>query len=197
MERATPPRVRSAANGVKSVNLALQGGGAHGAFGWGVLDRLLEEESLSFDGVSATSAGAMNAALLAYGLAEGGREGAKDALARFWRKIANSALFSPLQPTLMDRLLHNHSLELSPAFMMFDIMSRIYSPYELNPFNHNPLRKALETAVDFEKLRRESPIRLFLSATNVRQGKVRVFKTPEITSDAVLASACLPFMFQA
>jgi NTE family protein len=183
--------------GLKSVNLALQGGGAHGAFGWGVLDRLLEDERVSFDGVSATSAGAMNAALLAYGLTVGGREGAKIALANFWRKIANLSLFSPLQPTLFDRILHNHSLEMSPAFMMFDIMSRIYSPYELNPFNHNPLRKALEDAVDFERLRKESPVRLFLSATNVRQGKVRIFKTSEITADAVLASACLPFLFQA
>jgi NTE family protein len=147
-ESAPPKRVRNAAAGIKSINLALQGGGAHGAFGWGVLDRLLEEETLSFDGVSATSAGAMNATILASGLAEGGRDGARTALSEFWRKIANSALFSPLQPTLMDRVLHNHSLEMSPVFMMFDIMSRIYSPYELNPFNHNPLRKALETVVD-------------------------------------------------
>ncbi len=194
---AAPKRVRRGDAAVKTVNLALQGGGAHGAFGWGVLDRLLEEEQIAFDGVSATSAGAMNATLLAYGLAEGGREGAKDALAKFWRKIANSAMFSPLQPTPMDRLFHNHSLEMSPAFMMMDIMTRVFSPYEVNPFNHNPLRKALESSVDFEKLRADSPVRLFLSATNVRQGKVRVFKKDEITADAVLASACLPFMFQA
>ncbi len=96
----------------------------------------------------------------------------------------------------MDRLFHNHSLEKSPAFMMFDIMTRLYSPYELNPFNHNPLRKTLEDSVDFDRLSRESPIKLFLSATNVRSGKVRVFKNAEISADAVLASACLPFMFQ-
>lgn len=192
-----PKRLRKPDSGVRAVNLALQGGGAHGAFGWGVLDRLLEEESLSFDGVSATSAGAMNAALLAYGLASGGRDGAKSALENFWKRIANSAMFSPLQPTLADRMLHNHSLEMSPAFMMMDIMTRVFSPYETNPFNYNPLRRALEQVIDFDKLRRESPIRLFLSATNVRQGKVRVFKTDELTSDAVLASACLPFMFQA
>lgn len=196
-ESASPKRLRKGDGGPKSVNLALQGGGAHGAFGWGVLDRLLEEESLAFDGVSATSAGAMNAALLAYGLSSGGREGAKTALANFWRKIANSARLSPLQPTLIDRMMHNHSLELSPAFMMMDIMTRVFSPYETNPYNYNPLRKALEAVVDFEKLRAESPVKLFLSATNVRQGKVRVFKNEEITADAVLASACLPFMFQA
>ncbi len=180
----------------KSINLALQGGGAHGAFGWGVLDRLLEEEQLSIDGVSATSAGAMNAAVLADGLAAGGRDGAKASLAKFWRKVANSAIFSPLQPTPLDRLFHNHSMEMSPVFMMFDIMTRLYSPYELNPLNHNPLRKTLTDSVDFERLSRESPVKLFLSATNVRTGKVRVFQNAEITADAVLASACLPFMFQ-
>jgi NTE family protein len=194
--RAAAPAPRPARNTPKSVNLALQGGGAHGAFGWGVLDRLLEEEALSFDGVSATSAGAMNAVLLADGLAAGGRDGAREALARFWRKVANAALFSPLQPTMFDRLLHNHSMETSPAFMMFDIMTRLYSPYELNPFNHNPLRKTLEDVVDFERLSRESPVRLFLSATNVRTGKVRIFKTADISADAVLASACLPFIFR-
>ena len=196
-EATSPKRLRKSESGLKTVNLALQGGGAHGAFGWGVLDRLLEEESIAFDGVSATSAGAMNAALLAFGLASGGREGAKTALANFWRKIADSARFSPLQPTLIDRMMHNHSLEMSPAFMMMDIMTRVFSPYETNPYNYNPLRKALEQVVDFEKLRAESPVRLFLSATNVRQGKVRIFKNAEITADAVLASACLPFMFQA
>lgn len=194
---ATVKSTRRAGDAFKTVNLALQGGGAHGAFGWGVLDRLLEEEQLFFDGVSATSAGAMNAALLAYGLAEGGREGAKSALAGFWRRIADAASFSPLQPTPMDRLLHNHSLEMSPAFLIMDIMTRVFSPYETNPGNYNPLRKALEASVDFDKLRAKSPVRLFLSATNVRQGKVRVFTTNEISADAVLASACLPFMFQA
>lgn len=192
-----PGRNGATGRSLKSVNLALQGGGAHGAFGWGVLDRLLEEDTLKFDGISATSAGAMNAALLAYGLATGGREAAKAALETFWRKIARTAMFSPLQPTLIDRLTHNHSLEMSPAFMMMDIMTRVFSPYETNPLNYNPLRKTLEQIVDFEKLRADSSVRLFLSATNVRSGKVRVFKNEEITADAVLASACLPFMFQA
>ena len=196
-QKSASKRVRKPDAAVKTINLALQGGGAHGAFGWGVLDRLLEDERVAFDGVSATSAGAMNAAVLAYGLAAGGREGAKTALANFWRRVANAAIFSPLQPTMLDRMFHNHSLEMSPAFLMFDLMSRIFSPYETNPLNHNPLRKALEDSVDFEQLRSESPVKLFLSATNVRQGKVRVFKTDEITADVVLASACLPFMFQA
>lgn len=183
--------------GVKAINIALQGGGAHGAFAWGVLDRLLEEERIAIEGVSATSAGAMNATVLAAGLADGGRDRAKEALDGFWRRVARASVFSPLQPSLFDRMTHNHSLELSPAFMMFDVMTRMFSPYELNPLNNNPLRKVLEDSVDFDRIRAASPVKLFLSATNVRQGKVRVFTTGEITSDVVLASACLPFMFHA
>jgi NTE family protein len=181
----------------KTVNLALQGGGAHGAFAWGVLDRLLEDERIAFEGVSATSAGAMNAVVMAYGLAEGGREGARRALTGFWRRISHSSAFGPLQPSPLDRLLHNHSLEYSPAFLMLDLMSRMFSPYQLNPMNYNPLRQVLEQVVDFERLRAAAPLKLFLSATNVRTGKVKVFGSDEITADAVMASACLPFMFQA
>jgi NTE family protein len=185
------------ASEVKTINLALQGGGAHGAFAWGVLDRLLEEPRIAFDGVSATSAGAMNATVLAYGLALGGREGARKALAAFWRRIAHVGLWSPLQPSLIDRALHNHRLDWSPVFLVFDLLSRVLSPYELNPMGLNPLRQVLEQSVDFERLRTRCPIRLFLSATNVRTGKVKVFETREITADAVMASACLPFLFQA
>jgi NTE family protein len=183
--------------GTKTVNLALQGGGAHGAFAWGVLDRLLEDDRIAFEGISATSAGAMNATVMAYGFAEGGREGARRALANFWRRVSHASVFSPLQPSLLDRALHNHSLSLSPAFGMFDVMTRLFSPYEFNPLNLNPLRKVLENSVDFERLRRGSSIKLFLCATNVRTGKVKVFDNKEITIDAVMASACLPFMFKA
>jgi NTE family protein len=182
---------------VKTVNLALQGGGAHGAFAWGVLDRLLEDERISFEGISACSAGAMNAAVLAYGLTEGGREGAKRALANFWRHISHSALFSPLQPSPIDRLLHNHSMENSPAFFMLDLMTRMLSPYQFNPMNYNPLRKVLEQTVDFERLHKGCAVKLFLSATNVCSGKVKIFRNEDVTIDAVLASACLPFLFQA
>ncbi len=183
---------------VRYINLALQGGGAHGAFTWGVLDRLLEDERIGFDGISATSAGAMNATVVAYGMAEGGCEGARKALTNFWRRVSHAAKFSPLQPTMFDRLLGNASLEHSPAFMVFDVMSRLLSPYQLNPFNYNPLRDVLAACVDFEKLKQACcPIRLYLSATNVRTGKVKLFANDEITVDAVMASACLPFMFQA
>jgi len=186
------------ASNLKRINLALQGGGSHGAFAWGVLDRLLEDNCIDFDGISATSVGAVNATVLAYGLAVGGRAGARHALADIWRRVANLALLSPLQPTPFDRLTGNQSLETSPAFVLFDIMTRLFSPYQLNPFNINPLRSILCDAVDFDAIRNSHcPIKLFLSATNVRTGKIRVFENDEIGPDAVLASACLPFLFQA
>jgi NTE family protein len=195
--RHAPARAKAASNRVRTVNLALQGGGAHGAFAWGVLDRLLEDERIGFEGVTACSAGAMNAVVLAYGLTEGGRQGAKTALANFWRRISHAASLSPLQPTWFDRLTHNHAMESSPAFMAFDLMTRMMSPYEFNPLNYNPLREVLAQSVEFERLNKDCAVKLFLSATNVCTGKVRVFKNPEITIDSVLASACLPFMFQA
>src|SRR5690349_14419574 len=183
---------------IKAINLALQGGGAHGAFTWGVLDRLLEDERLAIDGISACSAGAMNAAVLAYGYAVGGREGARDSLAGFWRRISEAALTSPLQPSPLDRVLGDHSLRHSPAFVAFDMLTRLFSPYDYNPLGLNPLRDVLRRCVDFEVLAKAAcPIKVFLSATNVRTGKVRVFERREVTVDAVLASACLPFLFQA
>ena len=192
-----PQPARAHAATTKPINLALQGGGAHGAFTWGVLDRLLEDERVSFEGTVATSAGAMNAAVLAYGLAEGGRNGARKALANFWRRVSHAASTGPLQPSLMDRLANNRSLESSPAFMWFDLVSRLMSPYQFNPFNLNPLRHALEQSVDFEVIRRKCELKLFICATNVRSGKIKIFDRNEITADAVMASACLPLMFQA
>jgi NTE family protein len=182
---------------VKTLNLALQGGGAHGAFAWGVLDRLLEDERISFEGVSATSAGAMNAVVLAYGLTEGGRQGARRALANFWRRVSHSALLSPLQPTLWDRITHDHSMRNNAAFVVMDLVTRLLSPYQFNPGNYHPLRGILEQSVDFSRLRESCAVRLFLSATNVRTGKVKVFDNSELSVDAVLASGCLPFLFQA
>lgn len=179
----------------KKVNLALQGGGAHGAFAWGVLDRLLEDGRLEFDGVSATSAGAMNATVLAYGLTVGGADGAREQLALFWKKISEAGSRGPLQPSWYDKMLGNHSLDYSPAFMIMDLMSRVMSPYELNPFNFNPLRDVLESVVDFPTLRAGCPVKLYLSATNVRTGKVKLFESHEIGPDHVLASGCLPFLF--
>ena len=122
---------------------------------------------------------------------------AKAALAGFWRRISHAAAFSPLQPSPWDRLTHNHALDSSPAFLLFDLMTKVVSPYQLNPWNWNPLRHVLEQSVDFERLRERAPVKLFLAATNVRTGKVKVFTGAEITPDAVMASACLPFLFQA
>jgi NTE family protein len=183
---------------VKAVNLALQGGGAHGAFTWGVLDRLLEEERISIEGISATSAGAMNATVFTYGYTRGGRDGAKAALTRFWKSISFAAMHSPLQPSWLDRMIGRHSLRFSPAFVMVDLLTRLFSPYEFNLFNLNPLKELLDASVDFAALRRsDNPIKLFLSATNVRTGKVKVFERREIDARHVLASSCLPFLFQA
>ncbi|HUN47257.1 MAG TPA: patatin-like phospholipase family protein [Stellaceae bacterium] len=195
---ARPASKKKAAAEQKTLNLALQGGGAHGAFTWGVLDRLAEDERIAIDGISATSAGAMNAVAFTYGWSQGGRQGARQALANFWRRISHAALLGPLQPSWLDRALHNHSLQFSPAFVALDLVSRLFSPYEFNPFNQNPLRDVLEASVDFEALRRsDCPIKLFLSATNVRSGKVKVFERNEVCPDRTLASACLPFLFQA
>ncbi len=198
---ATAPRTRRSAGSAvetKTINLALQGGGSHGAFTWGVLDRLLEDERIIIEGISATSAGAMNASVFTYGYAIGGRDGAKRALAGFWRRVSHAASQGPLQPSWLDKMMGNHSLQFSPAFMMADLMTRLFSPYELNPLNRNPLKDVLEASVDFEALRRsDCPIKLYLSATNVRSGKVKVFERHEICADRVLASGCLPFMFQA
>ena len=187
-----------AAQAVKPVSLALQGGGAHGAFTWGVLDRLCEEPRISIEGISATSAGAMNGAVFASGLAKGGREGARTALEAYWKRVARAGESSPLRPSVFDRLFGFTSPDQSPAFLAFDLMTRMLSPYQFNPLNLNPLRTVLQQSVDFDALRSDKcPVKLFLSATNVRTGKVKIFENNDITADAVLASSCLPFLFQA
>src|SRR5690606_1234898 len=134
--------------GRKRINLALQGGGAHGAFAWGVLDRILEDGRIEIEGVVGTSAGAMNAAVTAYGLSVGGNEGAREALRNFWRRISDAAKFSPLQPTPFDKMFRPlGSLDLSPGFIFYDAISRMISPYQLNPMNRNPLREVLEASI--------------------------------------------------
>jgi NTE family protein len=178
------------------VDLALQGGGAHGAFTWGVLDRLLEEPWLRIDGISGTSAGAMNAAVLIDGHAAGGAAGARAALEAFWQSVSRAALLSPLRRTPLDLLLGRWTLDYSPAFIAMDLASRLFSPYDLNPGGFNPLREILADSIDFERLA-QAPIKLFVTATNVRTGRGRVFRNSVITPDVLLASACLPTLFQA
>jgi NTE family protein len=178
------------------VDFALQGGGSHGAFTWGVLDRLLEEPWLLVDGISGTSAGAMNAAVFVDGYTDGGAEGARSALEKYWRYVSRSARFSPFRRSPMDTFFGRWTLDNSPLFVAMDLMSRLYSPYDLNPGGLNPLKDILEDLIDFERLRK-APIKLFITATNVRTGRARVFRNAEITPDVLLASACLPTLFQA
>jgi NTE family protein len=178
------------------VDLALQGGGAHGAFTWGVLDRLLEEPWLQYDGISGTSAGAMNAAVMADGFAKGGAGDARAALEDFWRRVSRAAQFSPFRRSPLDVLLGRWSLDHSPVFIAMDMMARVFSPYDTNLTGSNPLRDILAECVDFRRLA-QAPIKLFVTATNVRTGQGRVFRNGEVTPDVLLASACLPTLFQA
>jgi NTE family protein len=178
------------------VDLALQGGGAHGAFTWGALERLIEEPWLRIDGVSGTSAGAMNAAAFVDGYTDAGVEGARAAMEAFWTRVAAAGRFNPLQRSPLDMLLGRWTLDNSPAFLAMDIASRVFSPYDLNPSGSNPLRDILRETIDFERLAR-APIKLFVTATNVATGQARVFRNADLTADALLASACLPTMFQA
>ena len=172
-----------------TVNLALQGGGAHGAFTWGVLDQLLEDGRLDFEGISGTSAGAMNAAVMAHGLNIGGRDGAREALEKFWTGVAGSLPFEVAMPSS-----DGQNVSLLPAMKVMLQWAHYFSPHQLNPFDLNPLRDILQAQVDFESLRAQSPLKLFIAATHANTGKVRLFRTPEISADAVLASSCLPTM---
>ena len=178
------------------IDLALQGGGAHGAFTWGVLDRLLEERWLEIDGISGTSAGAMNAAVLVHGHASGGADGARQALSDFWKRVSESARFSPFRRSPLDVILGRWTLDNSPLFVAADLAARIWSPYDLNRAGSNPLADILQASIDFEALAR-APIHLFVTATNVETGRGRVFRNAEITAEVLLASACLPTVFQA
>jgi NTE family protein len=178
------------------VDLALQGGGAHGAFTWGVLDRLLEEPRLQIEGISGTSAGAMNAAVLISGQAAGGAEGAKAALEQFWRRVSDAAVLSPFRRTPLDVMLGRWTLDTSPMFVTLDLMARIFSPYDLNPHGANPLRDILADCIDFWRVAK-SQVKLFVTATNVHTGRGHIFRNTELTPEVLLASACLPTLFQA
>ena len=192
-------KIRSAVGGNgsgKPINLALQGGGAHGAFTWGVLDALLSDERLTIESISGTSAGAMNAVVLADGLEEGGPDGARAKLEAFWSSVsAGSAATSAGQ--IMGKLF---SFWQPPGFStlgFFQQVSGLVSPYRMNPLNINPLKDNLESLVDFDRVGHCQATRLFVSATNVKTGKIKIFTGEEVTADAVMASACLPFLFQA
>jgi NTE family protein len=186
---------------VQPLDLALQGGGSHGAFTWGVLDRLLEDETLEISGISGTSAGAMNAVALAAGLMEGGRVGARACLRRFWEQVARTSPFHHFESSPFGPWLGQANPWLAPYAQALQQAARLMgsqlSPYQLNPLNLNPLRDILADSVDFERVRACNRTQLFIAATHVATGELRVFRQDELTADMVLASACLPLLFQA
>ena len=189
---------QNAQKGVRRVlNLALQGGGSHGAFAWGVLDRLLEEDNLYFDGISGTSAGAANAVVLCDGFAAGGRQGAKEALRRYWERVSDLWSRGPFKPPLINGRNSDFGLENSPGFRFIEPMTHFASPYQLNPFNYNPLKDLLEQVIDFDRVRGQTALKLFICATDVETAKVKIFPGKELRADHVLASTCLPLLMQA
>ncbi|MGI8526845.1 MAG: patatin-like phospholipase family protein [Pseudolabrys sp.] len=192
LSREPAPRPDTA----KRVNLALQGGGAHGAFTWGVLDHLLADGRLSFDGISGTSAGAVNAVMLADGLGRGGPEEARKRLDDFWRAASLGGDLPAVQRAVTDRLFSLLPAEGLPVQTWFSAWSRLLSPYDFNPLNINPLKDLIERFVDFGKLRAD-PRELFIAATNVQTGQLHIFTRDNISAEAVMASACLPTVFRA
>ncbi len=190
---AAAPAAASTAGTRKRINLALQGGGAHGAFGWGVMDKFLEDGRVEIEGISGTSAGSMNAVVYAYGKLRGD-DSARQALHNFWKAVSDAGQRFAIPRMPWDLGGHKDN----PLQDLMKSMMSVISPYQLNPLNYNPLREVLEKHVDFEELERsQGTTKLFICATNVRTGKVKIFHTPEVTADAVLASACLPQVFQA
>lgn len=181
----------------KVVTLALQGGGSHGAFTWGVLDRLLEDGRIDIEAVSGASAGAMNAVVLAHGMTVGGREGARQALSDFWESAALKVPFQFLQedPAPVEHIeLHSNP---PPGMKTALSLLRLFSPYQFNPFDINPLRSLLESKIDFERLRTHSPVKLFIATTQVSTGMLKIFRTKQMSLDVLLASACLPAIHRA
>ncbi|MEN8236581.1 MAG: patatin-like phospholipase family protein [Pseudomonadota bacterium] len=182
----------------KTINIALQGGGSHGALTWGVLDYLLEDGRLDIEGFSATSAGSMNAVAYAYGKMVGGNKGARECLEMFWRHMNGTGqLFSPVRQLPWEKLGHQWNMDYSINFHLFEAFTRLFSPYQFNPANFNILKMVLEETIDFDALRDCQNTKLFINATNVQTGKVKVFKTNEIDVDVIMASASLPFLFHA
>ncbi len=184
-------------DGRKKVNLALQGGGSHGAFTWGVLDAILEDGRLDVEAITGTSAGAMNAAVYAQGYLEDGRAGARARLESFWSKISAEGAMQPWQRKMFEGVFLPWNFEGSPVFAMMDLFTHYASPYDFNPLDLNPLRDLLHTMIDFNKVRACQHIKLFVAATNVRTGKIAIFNREDLTADHVMASACLPNLFRA
>jgi NTE family protein len=198
--RSRPPKPATRRQGVKTVNLALQGGGSHGAYTWGALDALAEDPRIEISAISGASAGTMNAVVFAAGMDEGGRDGARERLEKFWLSISTEGSLAPFQRKWVNSALSAWG-GLWPGLRWMDAwtdaISGVLSPYEFNPFNVNPLRVHLEQAVDFERLRAGDDLKLFVAATNVKTGRGEIFRRNILTADHVMASACLPQLFQA
>jgi NTE family protein len=197
--RPEPAKGLAGPKAEKTVSLALQGGGAHGAFTWGVLDAILEDGRLAIEAITGTSAGAMNAVVLAEGWLDGGADGARTKLAQFWRAISVDGKYGGSERSLLDTMLGawGNSSGTPPGLLFFEMFSKVASPYDVNPLNINPLRGVVSDLIDFEKVRTHDVVKLFIAATNVRTGKIAVFERDKLTADHVMASACLPMVFQA
>lgn len=182
---------------IKRINVALQGGGAHGAFSWGVLERLLEDERIEFEAVSGTSAGAMNAVVMAEGLVEGGRARAKAQLGEFWKAVSDALMQTQLPHNPWAGFFPSWTNEMNPALAVFQAMASTASPYQFNPLDYNPLRDIVESEVDFDRVHQCQSMKLFIAATNVSTGEVEVFTGERVTLDSVMASACLPTLYKA
>lgn len=182
---------------IKKLDVALQGGGAHGAYSWGVIDRLLDEPRIEIDGICGTSAGAMNGVCTVYGLSKGGRNLAKHTLVKFWHKVSEAGKNSILQPTWLDKAMSPGNMDYSPLYKFFSVTAETLSPKQFNPLGINPLEKILNELIDFDELQKISPPKLFVCATNVKTCEAKIFGPSEITSKAVMASACLPYLFDA
>ena len=183
--------------GDKKINVALQGGGSHGAFTWGVLDLILEDGRLDIEAISGCSAGAMNAVCYAEGYLEGGRDGARAKLHEFWHSISDDGTMAGLNRMVFEDVFKGAKYEDSPGFLFMDLKTHYFGPYDFNPMDINPLRDHIVKMIEFDKVRACTSIKLFISATNVHTGKIRVFQREELTADHILASACLPFLFKA
>ncbi|MCC5809203.1 MAG: patatin-like phospholipase family protein [Ectothiorhodospiraceae bacterium] len=184
--RRRPPRI----------NLALQGGGSHGAFTWGVLDKLLEE-GYRFEGISGASAGAMNSAALACGWQQGGADGARETLERLWRTVSDQSTLSPMRASPLEHLFHGWNRDYSPGFLFLSGLTQMASPYQFNPTGYNPLLGIVEKVIDFDALRRRGSPRLFIALTNVHSGRLELRRNDAITPQVLAASACLPLLFHA
>jgi NTE family protein len=189
MKRSSKKRLK---NDIPIINLALQGGGAHGAFTWGVLDRLLEHD-IAVEGMSACSAGAINAALLVSGFEENGKEGARKKLKEFWEGLSSRSLFSPYQRSFFDRFLTPWSLDFSLFFLPFDIATRILSPY-VNFFMHQYLKNFIDETIDF-KLVAQSKIKLFITSTHIQTGQGSCFENKDLSPEVLLSSMSIPTFF--